>query len=174
MEYFKDIPGYEGLYQASNHGRILALPRKVKNRFSYKITEHCFLKPIDCRGYSQTRLYKNGKGKTFKFHKLIMMAFRGKSDLEINHIDGNKKNNNLSNLEYCTRSQNIKHAFDNGLMNSPTGSHHGRSIFTEKEVIEIWHDNRPHSQIAKDFKCSRAAIWNIKNKKCWEWLTGEL
>ncbi|MDT9683471.1 HNH endonuclease signature motif containing protein [Streptomyces sp. TRM76323] len=55
-------------------------------------------------------------GKTIKLHRLIIETFLGKSELEVNHIDGNKRNNSLSNLEYVSRSQNVKHAYDNGLV----------------------------------------------------------
>jgi len=55
-------------------------------------------------------------GKTIKLHRLIMETFIGKSGLEVNHIDGNKKNNDIRNLEYVTRSHNVKHAYDSGLV----------------------------------------------------------
>lgn len=55
-------------------------------------------------------------GKTGSLHRLIMETFIGKSGLEVNHIDGNKKNNDIHNLEYVNRSQNVKHAYDNGLV----------------------------------------------------------
>lgn len=55
-------------------------------------------------------------GKNMRLHRLIMETFIGKSELEVNHIDGNKKNNDIHNLEYVNRSQNVKHAYDNGLV----------------------------------------------------------
>lgn len=172
MEYFKDVPGYEGLYKISNYGKIISLPRKVKNRYGYKTTEECFLKPqSNKRGYLQFRIYKNGRGETKTIHRLVMSSFRGLSKKEINHIDGNKLNNALCNLEYCTRSENIQHAYKNKLIKKKYGENHSRNIFNEKQVLEIFKDNRSDSVIAREFNCTRASVWNIKNGKSWAWLT---
>ena len=99
IEEWRDIRGYEGLYQVSNLGRVKSIPREK--------TKGGILKPLkDTTGYLSVNLYKNGKIKRCKIHRLVANNF-----LEVNHKDGNKLNNNLSNLEYVTRSQNILHRF---------------------------------------------------------------
>ena len=99
IEVWRDIRGYEGLYQVSNLGRVKSIPRER--------TKGGILKPLkDTTGYLSVNLYKNGKIKRYKIHRLVANNF-----LEVNHKDGNKLNNNLSNLEYVTRSQNILHRF---------------------------------------------------------------
>jgi hypothetical protein len=115
VEIFKDIPNYEGLYQVSNYGRIKALPKKAgsSNR------KERILKPIIKVGadnnYLRIMLYKNNKHRFCSIHRLVMLTFKGKSNLQVNHIDGNKQNNRLDNLEYCTAKENTQHAWENGL-----------------------------------------------------------
>lgn len=106
IEEWRSVPDYEGLYQVSNLGRVRGLKR---NRI---------LKPSpNEKGYPQIALCKNGKMKTIKLHKLVAEVFIGKrDDLEINHIDGDKTNNTVSNLEYCTHSDNLRHAVKTGLL----------------------------------------------------------
>ena len=116
-EIWKDVPEYEGLYQASNLGRIKSLPRTT--------TKGGVLKEyINKRnGYCYVSLTKNNKATTHRVHKLVYSAFLGemvttKYDVnrQVNHIDGKKTNNSINNLEICTQSENVRHAFKNGLI----------------------------------------------------------
>ena len=106
-EIWRDIPGYEGYYQASNLGNIKSLPRATSTGKTLK--QH-----INARnGYCYVSLSKGGEIKTKRVHILVANAFLGVNDksLQVNHIDGVKTNNNVSNLEYCTSSENMKHAY---------------------------------------------------------------
>lgn len=107
QEVWKDIEGYEGLYQVSNLGRIKSLCR-----------EGCFLGVFyNRKGYARCRLYKDGKGRNFRVHRLVAMTFIPNPDNkpEVNHIDGNKRNNCVTNLEWVTSSENHVHAYVTGL-----------------------------------------------------------
>ncbi|HDG5400712.1 TPA: HNH endonuclease [Staphylococcus aureus] len=107
-EIWKDIPGYESYYQASNLGRI----KRLKGKY---VPKDRILKPQKRpNGYLCVTLSKN-KRVTKSIHRLIMLSFVGYSDLEVNHIDGNKKNNQLNNLEYCSSRDNSRHVFNNRL-----------------------------------------------------------
>lgn len=119
-EIWKDIIGYEGLYQVSNLGRVKALDRyKISNGGKYLIKEH-IMKP-NTQGtcdYHRVGLTDNNRIRKYHtIHKLVATAFieNNNNYREINHKDGNKHNNYVDNLEWCSRSYNIKHAYDNGL-----------------------------------------------------------
>lgn len=108
----KDIPGYEGLYQATSDGEIISLPKKAKNRYGYRMTNKKILKPAKINSdYLFVCLCKNGKQKPITVHKLITLSFLGicPDGYQVNHIDSNKSNNCASNLEYVTARQNSIH-----------------------------------------------------------------
>lgn len=107
-EEWRDIVGYEGIYEVSSLGRVKSLPWDGHHK-----TE-IILKPYKMRsGYLQVSLYSNGGGqKRYLIHRLVAMAFLNNPDNlpQVNHIDGNKANNALSNLEWTTVSENNLHA----------------------------------------------------------------
>ena len=116
MEIWKDIKGYEGLYQVSNEGRVKALSRVVKSRWGTPkpLKEKEIREIVDSLGYSRLSLSKDGKVKAHKIHRLVAEAFLV-GEGQINHIDGNKQNNHVSNLEFCTQQENNIHAQKTGL-----------------------------------------------------------
>lgn len=111
VEVWKDIQGYEGLYQVSNLG-------KVRSLISNKILRTCTHK----RGYLMVALCKNKKKKNYYVHRLVANAYilKESNKNEVNHIDGNKTNNNSSNLEWCSDAENREHAYNTGLRKSET------------------------------------------------------
>jgi len=109
MEIFKDIPRYGGLYQVSNLGRVKSLKFNKE-----KIMKQSFLLK-NKNSYLVLNLNKDNKSKSWLVHRLVLLAFKGSSNLDVNHINGIKSDNRLENLEYCTRSENIKHAIYMGL-----------------------------------------------------------
>lgn len=122
-EEWRPIPGYEGLYDISNFGNIKSSPKVIKLWHGGTFIRHKeFIKPNFNSGYMKARLYKDTQQKTYQLHRLVMKAFVGECDLEVNHIDGNPKNNHLTNLEYCTHSENISHAYKIGLIKPKFGT----------------------------------------------------
>ena len=108
-EIWKDIEGYEGLYQVSNYGNIKSLSRVVKNAYGIHRTEEKILKPqMKKKGYFQIQLSKDGKRKQMFVHRLVMENFVPNPNNYpcINHKDENHINNKLENLEWCTYSYN--------------------------------------------------------------------
>lgn len=119
-EIYRDIQGYEGHYQISNLGNIKSLKRLIKrcnSNKSYFIKER-ILKQSISNGYYAITLNKNNKQKRFCIHRLVALAFleNPKNKEEVNHKDGNKLNNCVDNLEWCTKSENTLHAYKIGLM----------------------------------------------------------
>lgn len=145
-EIWKDIPGYVGYYQVSNKGRVRGLDRVVfnPNRWKKKNGTMKVASRIksQCRDkYKQAILSKNSKLRGFTIHRLVAKAFILNLHNKpcINHKDGNPKNNNVENLEWCTYSENTKHAYKTGLMPSDlnAGSKNGKSKLTTEEVLTI-------------------------------------
>ena len=94
---------------------------------------------VNHKGYMTVSLYINEKSHTFFVHRLVLMTFNpveGMESLQVNHIDCNKKNNHISNLEWCTQSENQKHAFTHGLIDRK-GTKNSQCRLTEQQVIEI-------------------------------------
>jgi len=118
-EVWKDVEGYEGSYSVSSFGRIKSLERTIARKDGYtRIQCERFLKPgKNPDGYLIVVLRKNNKSKSVTVHSLVANGFlkRHTECLQINHIDGVKTNNRLDNLEFVTRSENMKHASMNGL-----------------------------------------------------------
>lgn len=123
-EEWKDIPGFEGLYQASALGRIKAVEGKVtySARHGKRIWKERILKyrGMPKHGH-RVALYKNKQCYDFSVARLIGMTFLGVPEDEkmtINHMDGNRLNNRIENLEWLSLRDNVRHAFENDLMSS--------------------------------------------------------
>ena len=116
----------------------------------------------------------DGSKRTFRVHRLVMMAFNpveNMNELEVNHIDGNKKNNKLENLEWCTASENQIHAFKTGLNKPRKGEESNFSKLTEddvKKVFELREKGLLQKEIAEIVGCTKSNISCILRKKSWK------
>lgn len=114
---------------------------------------------------------EDGKKKTFRVHRLVMMAFspiENMEDMEVNHIDGNKKNNCLFNLEWCSASENQKHAFVTGLQKPRKGERSNFSKFSKidiQKVFELRKQGKLQREIAEEVGCTRSNISYILQGK---------
>lgn len=126
------IEGYEGLYEVSSKGHVYSVVQ-TNSRRKRK------LKPmVNTGGYLRVNLY-NDKGESTKYyvHRLVAAAFHGQPDENevVNHIDANKSNNAVENLQWCTQAENIEHSFENGLQpRSIMTSVNGKLYNTMKEA----------------------------------------
>lgn len=136
-EIWKPIKGYEGLYEVSNLGNVKGLAKTVrcKDNALRTVRERVLKPQMNERGYLFVSLYKNKKCIHAKIHRLVAQAFIPNEEEKkcVNHIDGDKTNNVVTNLEWCTHSENMKHAFKNGLWVSWNKGKHYR--YAEKGVV---------------------------------------
>lgn len=118
-ELWKDIAGFEGYYQISTLGNVRSLDRMIKNgeNSTYLLRGEMKSLILKDTGYLHVGLYKDKKRKSKTIHRLVAEAFiPNPNHLKVvNHIDGNKLNNVYTNLEWCTHSDNLQHAWDNKL-----------------------------------------------------------
>lgn len=129
-EIWTDVKGYEGLYLISTYGRVLSAPRNGTK------PEWHFLAPHFVGGYIQYELSKNNKSKAHKAHRLVATAFlyNPEKKREVNHIDGDKYNNKLDNLEWSTSSENQLHAF----YELGKGIKAVKQLSKDGKLIKIW------------------------------------
>lgn len=170
IETWKNVPGYYGRYQVSDMGRI----RSFVNSSSRKVDDWHFIKSrISNCGDEIVTLSLMGKTKIYSIHRLVLLSFRGYSNLTCNHKNGIKTDNRLSNLEYISCSENNKHAYRIGLK-SARGSKNGRSKLNEtiaSEIKKIHRENYITKQRCRElgriYNVSPQAIYDIKTGRRW-------
>lgn len=150
LEEWKDIPGYEGLYQVSSMGRVKRFYKKSKERIRNP--------SIDSNGYRRLGLWKKGKEKGFNVHQLVARIFIGEcpEGKEVNHKDRIRTNNTPDNLEYMTHIENC---------------HHGAMTkLSREDVIAIRNSKETRKQLSIKYNCSVSHISTILNRKCFKWV----
>ena len=176
MEEWRAIKGYEGLYEVSNFGRIKALTRRVDSGKCHRtFEEHILKSALDPKGYYRCALSVNGRSKTFKVHRLVAEAFLENPDnkAQVNHIDGIKTNNHVSNLEWCTRTENMRHSWLIGLRRA-NGEYNSASKLTYNDVCYIRSHYIPRDPeygtvaLGKKFGVHRKTISRIITGKYWK------
>lgn len=118
-EQWKAVPGYEGLYEVSDHGNVKSLARTVKQRNGtrdYRVPERVLTAPVGSTGYRQVALSRDRKVRQVSVHVLVLEAFVGPrpEGCHACHWDDDKTNNHVSNLRWGTRSDNMQDALRNG------------------------------------------------------------
>lgn len=177
-EIWKDIEGYEGYYQASSFGNIRSIDREVPYiRYGISLKKKMkgkVLSPaIKNSGYFKLALSSYNNLKHSCVHRLVAETFipNPKKLKCVNHIDGDKLNNNIENLEWISHTDNNIHAFKTGL--KKVNENHGRSKLKNEEVYEIKELislGIPQRQIAFMYEVSPSTIHLIKTGKNWSYL----
>lgn len=148
MQLFPD----EEIYKISTYGRIINVNRNK------------LLKPkLGKCGYLRIGLYRHGKYTNILIHKYVALRFisNPENKPQVNHIDGNKQNPNINNLEWTTRSENMKHAYQTGLIKRYKGEDSHRSKISNEDRIEIvkrYKSGEFQKDICKEFGLSQSAV----------------
>lgn len=134
-EVWMNIHGYESLYQISNLGRVKSITKCSIHMSGDYIKKDS----IDKDGYAYVKLRKERKYKQWRVHRLVAMHFIGLPEnyknLQVNHLDGNKSNNRVDNLEWCTLAENIQHGYRMGLYRVGEEKHNAK--LTNNQIKEI-------------------------------------
>lgn len=176
-EIWKDIDGFENIYQVSNMGRVRSLDRfvncfngwaNVKRKTKGKILTIT----KQSQGYSQVGLCKNGTQKSYRLNRLVAKAFipNLQEKPEVNHIDGNKDNNRVDNLEWVTNIENMQHAIKSGLIH-PYKRRVARlnDKMVELEVYESLKEASVKNNISKSSICKSCKFGYKANGYYWKY-----
>ena len=174
-EIWKPVKGYEGIYEVSNLGRVKSLPRVIRYKNGRKRQSKIrILSPGRFGDYHGVQLCNEEGSKKYYVHRLVCTAFLGNpigGRVTVNHIDGDKYNNKLSNLEWSSYSENLKHAYRNGL-NKNSGENNHYTKFSDETISQVREKYATgqylQSELADLYGISRMQIHRIvkfKNRK---------
>lgn len=174
-EEWRPIPGWEGLYEVSSHGRLRSLERRVKHWHGKVQVYPALMRALSWNGrYFHVLLSDRKRRKVQMVHQAVAAAFLGPcpDGHQVNHIDADKRNNHVSNLEYVTPSGNCRHAWAMGLNNPTRGELQAGHKLTAPEVLEI---RRLKGQVrtgelALRFGVSAPTICDVQQRRSWRHL----
>lgn len=160
IEEWRDIPDAPG-YEVSSRGRVRSNMRSLARPVKF-YTERI--------GYQAFGVGRRGARRVMRVHRAVALAFiqnpEGKA--QVNHIDGNKANNCIENLEWATQSENMRHAYDTGLYkNQIQGETVGTSKLTEEQVRDIRAAKGTLKELGKRFGVSGTCIFLVRSRKRW-------
>ena len=167
MEIWKDIEGYEGLYQVSNKGRAKRLQSKgcKQERILTPVKNRC--------GYLRVTLCKDGQRRIYSVHRLVVQTFLPNPDNlpQVNHIDENKTNNTISNLEWCTNEYNCNHDTHNE-RSAKTKSKPVLGISLDKKIYLYFNRTMDAERLAgfKNGAISKCCRGKLKTHKGYTWM----
>lgn len=179
-EEWRNVIGGEGSYIVSSLGKIISLERKTtcfyKNGRTTTLPVHKkdMIYYIDPDGYERCHLKLDGIKKTLAVHRIVAIAFIPNPENKplINHIDGNKSNNNIENLEWVTASENTRHAERIGLVTHTPQKSNKTNREDVVEIIRLYNSGVSRRDIQKLFKVTLTQIINITVGKSWSHITG--
>lgn len=175
-EVWLPIIGFEGFYEVSNHGSVRSLDRMGWHegrwgQFLMKFPARVMRIGMATNGYRYLKLKSpGGKPKHCLVHRLVMAAHVGQppEGKQVNHKDGEKSNNRLDNLEYCTPLENLRHCID--VLGKKRGEGTGVAKLRADQIETIRNDKRFLREIAADYGVTLQAIHHVKKNKNWAYI----
>ena len=175
-EEYKTIPWAEN-YKVSNTGKVFSFAKiKLGIELRPTISKNKRMMSLGKNLYPTVSISDNDKKiGNYNIHRLVAEAFipNPENKSQVNHIDGDKTNNCVNNLEWVTPKENTQHAIKEKLMNPPIGERCGSSKYTEAQVldaIKLLSEGKPNKEVAEITKIDTRAISDIRNKKSWVYL----
>ena len=164
-------------YKVSNTGKVLSFA-KIKLGIELKpvIPKNKRLASLGRDLYPEVSISDNSKKiKNYPIHRLVAETFIPNPENKpmVNHIDGDKTNNFINNLEWVTAKENTQHALKNNLLNPPVGERSSAAVYTESQVLEainLLSEGKPNHEVAKLTGIGDRAVSDIRNKKSWGYL----
>ena len=177
-EIWKSVEGlkdgfYDGFYEVSNLGRFKMLPRVLNCANGQRLTKEKIVTGSNSNGYRRVVLKKDRIRLQIDIHILVARAFvpNPNNYQQVNHIDANKSNNEVSNLEWCTQKMNANHALELGLLKITRGSERSTAKLTEDKVIAIREMYKtglyPMCMLSQMFSVAKTTVQNIVNRTKW-------
>lgn len=174
-EIWKPVLGYEHIYVVSNKGVIKSIDHVVQHKDGKKrlqvgrLLKTC----VSFKGYVQVSLSSNGKRFHTGVHRIVAISFieNPHKKSQVNHKDGNKLNNHVSNLEWCTNRENQIHAIKNNLIKHNTCQNHHMSKLSNADVLNIRQlhiNNIRAAELSRTYNISQTAISNILKRKTYK------
>lgn len=172
MENWKSVPGYENYYKVSDQGRVMSMARTItkKDGTTQSYDDRVLAPWTHKSGHLYVSLHKGKGKKSHQVHRLVLAAFIGScpDGMEVCHADGVASNNNLANLRYGTRKENVADAVSSGSM--LRGSANGHAKLTETDIPRIfalYAAGETQKQIAARFGVGFGAIQKVLDRTRW-------
>jgi len=174
IEKWELVKGFEGFYEISNFGRVKSLDRIIKSKNQHgecftKIKQKILSPGINNHGYCNVVLQNNGYKKTLTIHQLVAIAFipNPENKPQVNHIDGDKTNNNDWNLEWSTNSENQLHSY-NVLKTKPSNGNRKLLDSEISEIRNLYNTNKcTRKELQEKYSMSKSTIHSIVNNISW-------
>lgn len=159
MENKIEIPGYNGLYCCNSSGEVFSLDRVIEYSNGLVVKHNGRkLRQEKVKGYLRVSLSKDNKVKRFLVHRLVAYCFIDNVDDKkcVNHIDGDKENNHVSNLEWVSYSENERHSYDS------LGKVNGNRKMSKEDVLYVLESKETGISLSSKFNVSPKVISNIR------------
>lgn len=161
-EVWKDVSGFEGIYEVSNFGRVKSCERVImrSNGRPMNFPEKVMTPSVNHKGYEIIDMQNHGKRSGGFVHRLVAKAFipNPENKKTVNHKDGNKRNNHVDNLEWMTNLENMRHGFEKGLLTNKYASESRKrkvaQIGTEGVVVNVFDSIQEAEDITKIYNIS--------------------